>query len=179
MKRDPEKAELYSLWLMPHGRLAEKLQKLIADLSMKHATPCFPPHVTLIGSINITRTEAVAKTTTLGRKIAPFAVKVSDMAYLDEYFRCLFIKAHKTEDLMSANAAARYLFVLQSTEEYMPHLSLVYGHLTTQTKLDIVENIGKKIEFEFPVEEIYLYYTGGQPKAWRCISSTPCGYQNS
>ena len=179
MKRDPEKTGLYSLWLMPHGDLAKRLQKLIADLSTKHATPCFPPHITLIGSINITQTEAVAKTTTLGRKIAPFAVKVSDVAYMDEYFRCLFIKADKTEDLMSANAAARSLFGLQNTEDYMPHLSLVYGHLTTQVKIDIIEKIGKKIEFEFPVEEIYLYYTDGQPKAWRFVSTTPRGYQNS
>jgi 2'-5' RNA ligase len=174
MNPGQKKTELYSLWLMPAGRVASELQTLITDLSAKHKTPIFQPHVTLIGSLNLTEADAVSKTTILARKVAPFVVRLSEVACLDQYFRCVFIKAMKTECLMNANSIARLLFGLQNGEEYMPHLSLVYGDLTRRMKQDIIKEIGNTIYIAFPVEEIYLYYTGGQPKKWRCVSITSC-----
>jgi 2'-5' RNA ligase len=169
-----KKAEIYSLWLMPKGHVADELQTLVADLCRKHMTPSFQPHVTLIGSIDLPRAEAVSKTKTLARAIRPFVVKLNELAYLDEYFRCVFIKAAKTEGLMHAHSTARKMFEQKNEEDYMPHLSLVYGDLNRQTKKNIIRKITNKIEIEFLTEEIHLYYTGGQPQEWHRESIMPC-----
>lgn len=165
--------EVYSLWLMPRGHVADELQTLIADLSRKHVTPTFEPHVTLIGSLNLPKAEAISKSKELATQTKPFIVKLSEVAYLDQYFRCVFIKAERTRGLMTAYLTARDLFAYQQNEDYMPHLSLVYGNLQSITKKAIVQRIGVEMIIEFLVGELYLYCTGGQPKEWCCVLKAP------
>jgi 2'-5' RNA ligase len=163
---------------MPGGRVADELQKLIADLCAKYRTPKFQPHITLIGELDLPETTVATRTRELAGEIEPFKIKLDEVTYLDEYFRCLFIKVQKSRSLMDANSAARALFDTEETEEYMPHLSLVYGDLTRQMKQNIIRAIGGKIDVAFLVEEIHLYYTGGQPRDWHCVLQMPCGQRN-
>lgn len=173
MSSEQGKPEVYSLWLMPRGHVADELQTLIADLSRKHMTPTFEPHVTLIGSLNLPKAEAVSKTKELATQVKPFIVTLSEVAYLDQYFRCVFIKAERTTGLMTAHLTARDLFVYQQDDDYMPHLSLVYGDLQRTTKRAIVQHIGVETTIEFLVEELYLYCTDGPPKDWYCVLEAP------
>ncbi|KPL14762.1 hypothetical protein AMJ74_02775 [candidate division WOR_3 bacterium SM1_77] len=173
MSSEQERTEVYSLWLMPRGHVADELQTLIADLTRKHMTPSFQPHVTLIGSLNLPKAVAVSKTKELATQIKPFIVKLSEVAYLDQYFRCVFIKAERTTGLMTAHLTARDLFDYQQDEDYMPHLSLVYGDLQSITKRAIIQRIGVEMNIEFLAVELYLYYTGGQPKEWCCVLKAP------
>ena len=166
---------MYSLWLMPRGRIAEELQKLIADLSMKYKTPVFQPHVTLIGELNLPKARAVNRTKELVDRITPFEIRLAEVSYLEEYFRCIFINARKTRDLTNAHETACELFRQRSHEDYMPHLSLIYGHLSSRTKQIIIQEIGDKIEMEFLTSEIHLYYTGGDPEGWYKVAEMQFG----
>lgn len=170
--------EVYSIWLMPEGRVAAELQGLIKDLSTRYKTPEFQPHITLIGELNLSEAEAIRGTTAIARKIDPFRIKLGRVTYLNHFFRCVFIKAYITEALAKAHEIACRVFKQEPNEEFMPHLSLVYGDLSQQTKHNIIRDIGNKMDFEFRVKNLYLYYTGGRPRDWHSVLKSPCGLQN-
>ena len=48
-KKHDRKGRTYSIWLMPDGKCASSVSKIINDISKKYNTPIFKPHVTLIG----------------------------------------------------------------------------------------------------------------------------------
>jgi 2'-5' RNA ligase len=167
--------EIFSLWLMPEERIAHDLSTLIARLSGKHSTPSFEPHVTLIGDINLPTAAAIAKADELAARIEPFEVALNRVEQHDRYFRCIFIKADKTEPLMKAYSMARAVFGHEENEKYMPHLSLVYGNLDAQTRQRVIHSIGNVMNITFHVSEIFLYFTAGDPAGWHCLSRCQCG----
>lgn len=163
--------QVYSLWLMPEGQTALRLQELIARFSREYSTPRFEPHVTLIGECDMSETAVLVRTKELASKIQPFDIRLNRIEYLDRYFQCVFIKAEKTQDLMKARASACALFGQKKDEKYMPHLSLIYGNLPPRVKQSIVQSAGGTLELQFCAEKIYLYHTGGSPEHWYCVSS--------
>jgi len=89
------------------------------------------------------------------------------IGYLDEYFKCLFIRVKKTHNLMQGHMRAREIFEWQSEAEYMPHLSLVYGNLPSMTKKEIVSDLRRNLRpIGFDVKTVQLVVTEGQPKEW-------------
>jgi 2'-5' RNA ligase len=179
MNEGQRKPEIYSLWLMPEGPTADRLQTLITDLSAKYKTPDFPPHVTLIGALNLPEAKAITKTAQIAERIEPFEIQLDEIAHLDQYFRCVFVKAKTSEILMNANSAARDVFGQRSNEEYLPHLSLIYGALDSHIRQRIMQNIGNELKITFLVKEIHLYYTGATPKLWHRVARKSCGRRES
>ncbi len=175
MNPDAGPSDIFSLWLMPRGRVRKDLERLITELSMQYATQKFEPHVTLIGEITIPEREAITMTRYLAKKLRPFTVFLKEVACLSEYFRCVFIKAKKTAELMNANLTARALFKQDNDENYLPHLSLIYGDLTLPVKEQIIKEIGQKSSVNFIANRITLYYTNGQPQSWYPVLEAPFG----
>lgn len=126
----------------------------------------------------MSETAVLARTKELASKIQPFDIRLNRIEYLDRYFQCVFIKAEKTHDLMKTRACARALFGKKKDEEYMPHLSLIYGNLPPQVKQSIVQSEGGTLELQFRAGKIYLYHTAGSPEQWYCVSSTTLCREN-
>lgn len=97
------KGKGYSLWFMPTGSVYDRLVKIISQLSKKYSSPNFEPHVTLLAPIDEPGEEITSKTSQLVSLIQPYEIKLTTVDYLDEYFRCLFIRAEETKDVMGAN----------------------------------------------------------------------------
>jgi len=163
---------------MPAGEIADQLLSLIVRLSHEHSTQKFEPHITLIGELSLPKATAIAMTREIALQIEPFDVKLNEVEHDDRYFRCVFIKADKTPELMRANSVARAVFGQEENEEYMPHLSLVYGNFDSQMRKRVIRSTGNKMKIVFPAREICLYYTGGRPAGWYCLSRIPCGRNN-
>lgn len=160
------KAKGYSLWLMPTGEVYDRLNTLISQLSRKYNTPDFEPHVTLIGEVLGSADEIVSKTAQFATVVQSYRIGVGRVEYLNEYFRCLFLRAKETDEVMRANQEAREIFSQETDPRYMPHLSLMYGDFPPQTKEEIIAEIGKEISVGFDVESIHLFSTNGEPKDW-------------
>jgi 2'-5' RNA ligase len=156
---------------MPTGETRQRLAGAILDLSREYATPTFAPHVTLAGGIVGPAREAAAKMRDLARRIPPFIVRLTGVDGLDEYFRCLFVRVATTHPIMAANKAAREVFRLEQQPIFMPHLSLLYGHLPSSVKGEVVASLGRRFELEFKVSALHLYLTRGAPQAWRRVAS--------
>jgi 2'-5' RNA ligase len=168
--RPHQKASSYSLWLMPTGEVRRRLAGTIHDLSREYAAPAFEPHVTLAGGIVGSAREVAAKMRDLARQIPPFTVRLTEVDFLDEYFRCLFVRVATTHPIMEANKAAREVFHLEKQPTFMPHLSLLYGDLPSNVKGRIIASLGRRYDPEFKARSLHLYLIKGAPQAWRRVA---------
>ena len=156
----------YSLWLQPSGDIAYKLQERIKKLSKEHGTPQFSPHVTLLGSLNASENELIPLTNTLASSVAPFELELTKAGYLDTFYQSLFIHVKDNSTLKQLRAKACQLFD-RNEEDYMPHLSLLYGDLSRNQKEKILNMIGREFFITFTVKSIVLMKTDGKPKDWK------------
>jgi 2'-5' RNA ligase len=156
----------YSIWLMPSGEINDELRQTISKLSQQYATPMFPPHVTLLGNLSGGEKDLSSQTQRLAARIRPFQVTLTTVDYLDEYFRCLFLRAEETPTLLEAGRAARIIFHREQDPIFLPHLSLMYGNFDIEIKKQIVESIGHEFNRSFWVSHLRLFSTTGEPKDW-------------
>ena len=73
---------------------------------------------------------------------------------------------------MRANKVARNTFKMEDTE-YMPHLSLMYGNVSTDKKKKIISEINREFNLSFEVKSIHLVSTDGEPEEWYRIKEFP------
>ena len=163
----------YSIWLMPAGKINQRLSKIILKLSGKYKSPKFKPHVTLAGGFTGKKKDLLSKTEKLSKLIKPFTVKLTETSHLSEFYRSLFIHAEKTPELMRAAVIARKLFSLPNDRKYIPHLSLIYGNFSREMKENIIKILGKKFNINFKVKSVYLGFNDERKKQWTIIRKFP------
>lgn len=169
------KRRTYSLWLMPSGPVYRRLRGVILRLSRKYSAPVFKPHVTLLGRIVGTRREVLAKSAQLVRRMRPLAIRLGSLDGLNEYYRCLFVRAAKTGPLRKTYRAAWRIFKVEKRPGYMPHLSLLYGNFPPRLKEQTIRMLGGRLPLEFKVRSLHLYSTAGKPRAWRQVKAFRLG----
>ena len=156
----------YSLWFMPEGDIYKKLTDLIFQLSEKYSAPNFEPHVTLLHNLAMPEKEIMAKASQLAAIIIPFKIKLTKIDYLDEYFRCLFIRAEETKQLTIVNLKVKEIFNRQGGPKHMPHLSLLYGNFSSKIKEEIIRDIGREFNEIFEVKSIHLFSSEEDISKW-------------
>ncbi len=154
---------------MPEGDVYKKLSNLITQLSKEYSTPNFEPHITILHSLVMMEEDIINKTRHLASTINPFKVKLNVIDYLEEYFRCLFVRAEETDDLVNLSNRAREIFNRQSDPKYMPHLSLLYGNFSAEIKKNIIKKIGSKFEEKFKVKSLNLFSSEEDISKWHRI----------
>lgn len=165
---------------MPVGDVYSDLARLIFQLSERYSAPNFEPHVTLLNQVVGSEEEILSKAAKLATIITPYEVQLAQVGYLDEYFRCIFLKVKQTDDVMNANARARkefqgYIKSSGSAKEYIPHLSLLYGNFPSRIKEEITTEIGQKWKKSFQIDSIHLFLTAGEVKKWYRVKEFPLG----
>lgn len=166
-------AKGYALWLMPSGDSYEILAQTILRLSRQYSTPFFEPHVTLLGGLLEPEEAVLSKTRQLAALVRPFGISLGSVDSQDEYFRCLFIRAKKTEALMQANSRARDIFNRHTEPPYLPHLSLMYGSFAPALKQSIIATIGRYFDMGFEVGSIHLISARGESHEWKKVRAFP------
>lgn len=164
---------LYSLWLIPDEHAQACFSEIITKLVSLYHGPVFKPHITLLGSIACTQADAINNAARIASELEPFAVQFSNIEGLDEYYRCLFMKAIPDRTLLHANALAKQLFKRDSCNEFMPHLSLIYGNISDEEKEKMKDIIDPYLKAQLQVTAIELYETQGTPEDWQCLQSFP------
>lgn len=157
----------YSLWIVPEGDVEAALQTVVDRLAREHGGPSFAPHVTLFGSLEGAETDVVSASRALAGRIAPFTIYLDDVGTGETYFQSLFALVRPTPELLAAREAAQQAFPDVPAAPYMPHLSLLYGHPTTETKRAIVEALRGTLPPSFQVRTLVVNQTGGAVADWR------------
>lgn len=142
---------------MPIGDFYNRFANVINGLSIKYSSPKFEPHITLLGNIQSTEREILEKTQELARLVKAYTITLTTVGYEDYYFRSLFIKTKKTPEVVDTNRKAKDIFDVKADQEYMPHLSLLYGDFSEVTKKEIIKKIGTDFTSRFEVKSIHLF----------------------
>lgn len=163
-----------SLWLMPAGEAGGRLAGLIAGLAARHATPAFPPHVTLLAGIEgRPEADALAAGRALAASLQPFPVRLGRAEGRDEPFRCLFLRVDEGDPLRVAHAAAARAFGREPDAAFLPHLSLVYGTLSPGAKRALCEELAGASGCGFEAAALHVWRTEGAVDEWRQIGALP------
>jgi 2'-5' RNA ligase len=157
----------YSLWLVPEGAVADALQAVIDRLAREYGGPAFPPHVTLFGSLEIAEDDVVARSRRLAGQIAPFTVHLDGLDVGDTFFQSLFATVRATPELLAAREAAQRTFPEVSASQFRPHLSLLYGAPSPETKQAIIEALRGTLPASFPAQLLVVNRTGRSVDDWR------------
>jgi len=156
---------------MPTGDVCDRLARIIHRLSARYGGPQFSPHVTLLGSCVGPRRDLICRSARVAAALRPFTIRLEEIDFLDEYFRCLFVHAALTEPLRKAHQAARQAFGHEREPAFMPHLSLLYGNFPHSLKEGILAEMGRRLDLQFKVRSLHLYRTDGEPRPWRRVAS--------
>lgn len=111
--------------------------------------------------------DVIERSRELASALNPISVELGSVGYLDEYYKCLFIRLKETEDLMKAHERAKEIFDRREDPLFMPHVSLMYGNLKASRKRKIISSIGKDLQsVSFEVGSLLIYSTEGEPSDW-------------
>ncbi|WP_342349671.1 2'-5' RNA ligase family protein [uncultured Nitrospira sp.] len=166
-------ANTYHLWLAPTGQAYDILMKTITDLSKAYHAPVFDPHVTLLGSLPGTEEAISVRCLELGGLLPSFNILLTEPAYGDQYFQCVFLKTQMTPALLNAHELARSLFV-KDPGPYMPHLSLLYGHYSIELKDKITSALSQVLRLNFTVNRFHLIRSKSEhPMDWTSMLTVP------
>jgi len=156
---------------MPKGDVCDRLSRILHQLSVRYGGPQFSPHVTLLGGCVGPRRELTRNSARVAAALRSFAIRLEKIDFLDEYFRCLFVRAALTEPLRKAHLAARQAFGHGREPAFMPHLSLLYGDFPRSLKEGVIAEMGPRLDVQFKVRSLHLYRTHGEPHRWRRVAS--------
>lgn len=156
----------FALWLIPGKDVYKRLKEVIDRLGSEYSSPVFEPHLTLLGGLMEGEEFLAEKGSILGRDLKPFVIQLGGTDFRDEYSRCLFVKAMRTEELMRAEETARRVFGQSSVRPFEPHISLMYGDVTEKTRENLAAEIGDSLKMDFRVNSVNLVSTSGEPEDW-------------
>ncbi|GAA98927.1 uncharacterized protein L969DRAFT_88973 [Mixia osmundae IAM 14324] len=186
-----------SLWLVPsieadHHSTSptERLSMLIGRLAHANETPVFAPHVTLHSRLPLeTDISSLVDTIrgVIGTGPAPSELVFRDVREGGTVFQCVLAAIEPDKSLSGLHdrlRAALQPFGLGDQADYFPHLSLVYGDLTSAHKLAIVQEIMVQDETlasdgtcrlcgmsSFALGELQVVRTASSdPSEWQCLA---------
>ncbi len=150
-----------------------RFNSLIEALAREHPpSPLFSSHITLLGGIQGAEDELLQGLNELAGALQPFEVRLEGLAGLeDSFYRCLYLRAEPSEELLRARRQAERIFARfrdegSVGEEFMPHLSILYGRIDNEARETMINSLGSALGCNFKAEGASLYMTEGAPAQW-------------
>jgi len=179
----------YSLWLCPSNGDDDKiLSKVISDAATSLDTDPFPPHLSVIAAIHNIDQEQLLHLMDMFEKrlhhnfdnifVPCLALKDIDCKPL--FFQSVFCHPDVSPSIIAINKLACDVFDRTGNGcgypgAYMPHLSVVYGDLTSAQKEATISTIlsPSLIEKKFNFGSLQLWKTEGLHTEWSCVKKVP------
>jgi hypothetical protein len=159
-----------SLWLALDEAAQARLDALIADLSAHLQGPCFRAHLTLLPRLRATEGEALERAAALAERTPPVQLRLFRAVHTPAYYRCLFLEAERTPELLGAHQRARRLFA-GSPDDFLPHVSVAYGRLSALVADPVARSLEQSVPLPLTVraERLEVWATGGETSRWRAL----------
>lgn len=163
----------YSINILPSGSEYARFDNMVKKLAKEYKTFTFAPHITVLGQAADDEETAIKLMEQLTSNQKPFAVALNKVGFQDFFFRALFVLAEKTEPLLALHEKAKQIFGKPGTDEYMPHLSLLYAEFPAEIKEKIIKEIGDEQPSTFTVSSLHLFKTEGESDQWYLVKEFP------
>nr|ALS88869.1 cyclic phosphodiesterase-like protein [uncultured bacterium] len=139
--------------------------------------PPVRPHVTLLSGIENTQARAEIKLKHLAMRIKAFPIRLEQIAWRQDYFRCLFVTIAPSAELEAAHRIAHEVFEMGPPDPFEPHLSLLYGNIDEPLKKELALDAGGTLNVGFDVGSLQL--VNASPSlpvtAWQVIAEHAVG----
>jgi hypothetical protein len=159
-----------SLWLALDEPSQARLDALIADLAARLSGPRFRAHLTLLPRLRATGAEALERAAALAARTPALPLALFRAAHTPAYYRCLFLEARRTPELLGAHQRARRFFP-GSPDDFLPHVSVAYGRLSAA----VAEPVARSLEETLPLplgagaSRIEVWSTRGDTSRWHAL----------
>lgn len=169
LEQNEIKKDVYSVWALPPEDVRPRLKKLMEGLRSEYGGPEFEPHVTVVGAISLTESEALDTFKMACEGCKAYNASVDKVATGTFFYQCVFLLLNPTPEVVEASAHCSNQFGYKSSTPYLPHLSLLYADLTdeekkkAQEKASILdESIGS---LNLQISRLALYKTDTEDKS--------------
>ncbi|PIA25947.1 hypothetical protein AQUCO_10200011v1 [Aquilegia coerulea] len=168
---------VYSVWGIPSKNVTERLKKLMENLRSEFGGPEFEPHVTVVGAIQLTQSDAIHNFNLACQGVKPYTAKVNSVSTGTFFYQCVYLLLHPSNQVLEASAHCSRHFGYLSSSPYMPHASLLYGDITVEEKQRAKEKAeafdAGVSSLSFQISRLALYKTDPEDKtlkSWEKIA---------
>lgn len=165
-----------ALWLVPEEPARSRLDAVIAGLAERLGSPAFRAHVTLLGGVGLGENDVLQRAHRLAASLRPVPLSLRRAGQEPEYFRCVYLEAEATADVLGAHQRARRAMG-GGPDRFHPHLSLVYGRLEEAVRADLVREAARVLELPLRLTagRLEVYETRGRVPRWRLCDEFALG----
>jgi 2'-5' RNA ligase len=158
---------MYAIWFTFSKNDRNYLKKIIDDLSKKHQSPKFEPHITVYGVIDseINVIDNIAKTMTMNYN--SFLVKKSEILQSEELWKTVYIELEMNEYMEIIYHDLKKNFEKIVPYNFKPHISLIYKILPREEKIKIINELD--IKNEFTVDKIVIQKFFPEIEKWKIV----------
>lgn len=163
----------YALWLLPDPVATDSLASVINDLRNRYKGPRFAPHITLLGRVTGAEEDLAKTTEDLARQLRVLTLRPQEIAWEAYYFRCFYAKLEHSAELAQAHKYAADTFGVDFVSDYLPHLSLIYGHLPREQKNKLCGEVEPRMPPDFVADRLQLLHVTVSVADWRVVTTCP------
>ena len=164
----------YALWLLPEPRSFERLSAVITEIARGQGAPRVEPHVSLVSGIALEADEVRERARELAAALTPMDVLLARAAQGPEFFQALFL-AVEGGDLHGAHRRAAAEMGVAPSDEYRPHVRLLYGDVPAPAKSAILDHIGRHWNEACLLDRLAVVTPEGPPESWVRHGTWPLG----
>ncbi len=154
----------YCVWLTYESDL---LNSIIFDLSNNYNGPVFQAHSTLLGKSDIPLINLKSAIIGISAELTIKEVTVENIEYRDDYWMAYFITIHEKQILLEIHQKLLKELNINNNEIYYPHISLLYGSLSTEEKNKIETPIQKGDIIK--IRSIQITECGDEVEKWKPV----------
>ena len=162
----------YAIWFLPPLEITQQFSRIINKYATEYHAPHFEPHITLLGEIALSKDVVEHAMEKLSKAFSPLTLHLTTIGYEETYHHALFLRVDLTQSLLQMNQSLYTLLALQP-KPYMPHMSLLYGHHSNETKEKLSEDLRDLQTQPFQVDTLHLIESSGDESTWRNVLSRP------
>jgi 2'-5' RNA ligase len=127
-------------WLIPAVDQNKQLAALIHTLACKYDAAVFEPHVTVYSSDD-SEEDARRVLHQIAAQHHPLELRVSGIAHSEKFTKTLFVQFAANREAQRLSDAVRESSQSGHDYQFDPHLSLLYAHISAETKAAEAEAI--------------------------------------
>ena len=166
-----------SFWLLPAKEDEALLLAEIDRLALRHGTPRFHPHLTLLGDLARDPAALTAETRALAAVAAPFSLPIADIVTGEAFYRSFYALFRAGSPLDALRKTAAEMFSA-AAEPFLPHVSLLYGPVEPGEKSASAAEVRARLKDQvIRFDRVALTNSANDvPVAdWRIVACAPLG----
>ena len=161
----------FSLWLRPAQNQIDEFTKIISKLSHHYGTTPFPPHITLLSSIEIDLDSIINICLKITKQYQQFSISLLGLDFTESFYRNLFIRAEANQTLLQLYENFNKQLGIEANKDFMPHLSLLYGNINSASKHKLKTKLDQTCTTSFDCQRLDIYSTNGKIQNWHLIQA--------